>query len=152
MMAATAPEWLPDYDPAVPLWRQPRPCGFCGKEITPRISQQARKRFCDQSCSARWRASTPEGKANAVRAGLAPHRTRPGGKPNPDALWRQPRLCEWCEAVIIPRSPDEGRKRFCNRTCATTWRMYQPEIRAKVHCPEVAAKRGAKKQIGRAHV
>ena len=139
--------WLPpNYDPATPLWKQARPCGFCGKTIIPAISQEARKRFCNQSCSAKWRAGTPEGKANLSRAGKSPHETRGRTPITPAALWRQPRPCEWCGAMITPRTADEGRKRFCNRHCSATWRMHQPEILAKVHSPEVAAKRGAKKR------
>lgn len=46
-------------------------------------------------------------------------------------------LCAWCgvRPVTNPR-----KNRFCSRSCSATWRMTQPEIRAKVYNPETAAK------------
>jgi hypothetical protein len=136
--------WLPpNYNPAMPLWKHKRLCEFCGKEIIPAKSQEARKRFCDQSCSAKWRATTEEGKRNVIKARasvknpyLPPHNINPG------SLWRQPRPCEYCRKIITPHYPQEARKRFCNQSCAAKWKMTQPEFYAKIHNPEMNAKRG----------
>ena len=54
---------LAPFPPGTPLCRQPRACGFCGEVFLPRISQEARRRFCGRSCSAKWRMTVPEIKA-----------------------------------------------------------------------------------------
>lgn len=59
--------------------------------------------------------------------------------------WAQMRPCAWCGREFSPRHPAQLRGRFCGRSCSAKWRMRQPEIVAKVHSPEVAAKRGAKR-------
>src|SRR5436305_6521878 len=50
-------------DPVIRSWQHPRPCEWCGEMFTPRYVQEARKRFCGTSCSAKWRTSQPEHKA-----------------------------------------------------------------------------------------
>src|SRR5258706_1676888 len=47
------------YNLAMPLWKQERLCGWCGKIVKPRMWQEARRRFCDKSCSANWRMRQP---------------------------------------------------------------------------------------------
>jgi len=136
----------PNYDPAIPLWKQDRPCVYCAAIITPQFSQEARKHFCNPACSARWRITQPEGQANLSKAGSQTQsRIIHGGQPNPAALWRQPRPCESCGLIIHPRISQEARVRFCSMSCASAWGMSQPERKAKVHNPEVARKRGEKK-------
>lgn len=55
------------------------------------------------------------------------------------------RQCEWCGATFeVPRRVP--RKRFCNTSCSAKWRMRQPDVLAKVHSPEVAAKRGQRRR------
>lgn len=51
-----------------------------------------------------------------------------------------PKLCAWCAQ---PMTEKPHKPRFCGRSCSAKWRMRQPEHLAKVHTPEVAAKRGA---------
>lgn len=41
-------------------WKVPRQCAWCGKEFTLRYVQEAQRRFCGTSCSAKWRMSQPE--------------------------------------------------------------------------------------------
>lgn len=56
-----------------------------------------------------------------------------------------PRPCAWCDKMFTPARPwsrKNGHQRFCNRSCSAKWRMAQPENVAKVHTPEVAARRG----------
>lgn len=56
----------------------------------------------------------------------------------------KPKLCEWCGQEFAKKSATAHRiARFCGRSCSAKWRMRQPEHLAKVHNPEVAAKRGA---------
>ena len=56
----------------------------------------------------------------------------------------QPKPCEWCGDPFVKKSATVHRKaRFCGTSCSAKWRMRQPEHLAKVHNPEVAAKRGA---------
>lgn len=43
--------------------RQPRPCAWCGATIVLKPTDRARKKFCNPSCSAKWRMSQPEHKA-----------------------------------------------------------------------------------------
>jgi hypothetical protein len=116
----------PNYDPAIALWKQERPCGFCGATIVPRNPQEGRKKFCNASCNARWQKTQPD---IVARQGKKDH---------------QPRIrnCEWCKSEFKV-GPGETYKRFCSRKCSSTWRMTQPEIRAKVHNAEVSAKCGA---------
>jgi len=59
--------------------------------------------------------------------------------------WSQERPCVWCGRVFSPKYPAQLRGRFCGRSCSAKWRMRQPEILAKVHSPEVAAKRGERR-------
>ena len=59
--------------------------------------------------------------------------------------WAQTRPCVWCGKEFSPKYPAQLRGRFCGRSCSAKWRMRQPEIVAKVHSPEVATKRGAKR-------
>lgn len=57
---------------------------------------------------------------------------------------RQPRRCVWCWREFAPKTPGTGsmQRRFCGTSCSAKWRMTQPEVRAKVHNPEVSAKVG----------
>jgi len=56
----------------------------------------------------------------------------------------KPKPCEWCGQMFAKKSATAHRiARFCGRSCSAKWRMRQPEHLAKVHNPEVAAKRGA---------
>jgi hypothetical protein len=59
-------------------------------------------------------------------------------------LWRQRRQCAWCGIIFHPALGGKWR-RFCGKSCSAKWRMNTPEHKAKVHTPEVAAKRGLKK-------
>lgn len=52
--------------------------------------------------------------------------------------------CVWCGKELTARQV-KADGRFCGTSCSAKWRMRQPEILAKVHSPEVAAKRGKKK-------
>src|ERR1700722_16450691 len=56
----------------------------------------------------------------------------------------QERLCVWC-ARPFRQTGYEGR--FCGRSCSAKWRMNTPEYKAKVHTPEVAARRGRSHSI-----
>ena len=56
--------------------------------------------------------------------------------------WRQERQCAWCGAVFKVKYPAQKMQRFCGKSCSANWRMSQPEIKAKVHNQEVAARRG----------
>lgn len=53
------------------------------------------------------------------------------------------KACAWCAKPFTTSIHDQ---RFCGRSCSAKWRMRQPEIIAKVHAPEVAAKRGERKR------
>jgi hypothetical protein len=65
---------------------------------------------------------------------------------NPEIpLCRQLRLCGWCGKELMPKIPQEARKRFCDKSCSAKWRMRQPAVIAVVHSLEVAAIRGRKK-------
>ena len=59
--------------------------------------------------------------------------------------WKRLRPCEWCGALFAPKYVQEAKKRFCGKSCSAKWRMRQPAMLARVHAPEVAAKRGAKR-------
>lgn len=59
--------------------------------------------------------------------------------------WKQERRCLWCGTVFSPKSRTVKVQRFCGTSCSAKWRMTQPDVLAKVHSPDVAAKRGAKK-------
>lgn len=60
---------------------------------------------------------------------------------------KQQRKCEWCgENFDVPNTTRGKIQRFCNPSCSAKWRMRQPEHIAKVHTPEVAAKRGEKRK------
>lgn len=52
------------------------------------------------------------------------------------------KACAWCAKPFTTSIHDQ---RFCGRSCSAKWRMRQAEIIAKVHAPEVAAKRGEKR-------
>jgi hypothetical protein len=55
----------------------------------------------------------------------------------------QPKPCEWCGNLFVRKSATAHRAaRFCGLSCSAKWRMSQPGHLAKVHTPEVAAKRG----------
>lgn len=58
---------------------------------------------------------------------------------------RQWRPCEWCGTEFMPKG-NVGLERFCCKSCSAKWRMSTPEHLAKVHTPEVAARRGAAKR------
>lgn len=61
-------------------------------------------------------------------------------------LSMQPKPCEWCGELFMKKSATvQRRARFCGRSCSAKWRMSQPEHVAKLHTPEVAAKRGVKR-------
>lgn len=60
--------------------------------------------------------------------------------------WQLPRRCAWCGEEFTVRYVQMAKTRFCGRSCSAKWRMRQPEHLAKVHSPEVAAKRGARKR------
>lgn len=88
-----------------------------------------------------------------------PARTIPGS-PNVDGSGRRisdpatdpslyPRLCAWCGVEFVPKTRRTAAlppQRFCDRSCSAKWRMSQPEYVAKVHTPEVRAKRGKAKR------
>src|SRR5690606_36056099 len=74
-LPAGASSSLQHLDPAIPLFKQTRPCDFCGATIIPKKSSVGLVRFCNQSCSTKWnmqfkevreRMFTPE---RAKRAG-----------------------------------------------------------------------------------
>lgn len=52
--------------------------------------------------------------------------------------------CEWCGATFVRRWRNTGirggkvthKPRFCDTSCAASWRMNQPEIKAKIHTKE----------------
>ncbi len=54
----------------------------------------------------------------------------------------QTRPCEYCKQDFLIHRTAQLKTRFCGRSCSAKWRMRQPEHLAKVHTPEVAAKRG----------
>src|SRR5882672_2699191 len=56
--------------------------------------------------------------------------------------WQRLRPCEWCKKDFAPRCVQAAKTRFCGRSCSAKWRMSRPEHLAKVHTPEVAARRG----------
>ncbi len=47
--------------------------------------------------------------------------------------------CEWCGKPLT-EVQIKRRGRFCSTSCSAKWRMTQPEIKARVHSPEVRAK------------
>lgn len=54
--------------PAMPLWQRAKVCEWCLGDFLPQTRQAQRKnRFCDQSCSAKWRMSHPVHKAKVHR-------------------------------------------------------------------------------------
>lgn len=58
----------------------------------------------------------------------------------------RPKLCEWCREPFVKKSATAHRKaRFCGRSCSAKWRMGRPEYVAKLHTPEIAAKRGERR-------
>src|SRR6266487_306279 len=59
--------------------------------------------------------------------------------------WNHLRPCAWCDKSFSPVYRSQKNQRFCGTSCSAKWRMSQPEHLAKVHAPEVAAKRGKKK-------
>lgn len=60
--------------------------------------------------------------------------------------WQRPRPCEWCGELFTVKCVQAAKTRFCGKSCSARWRMSQPEIKAKVHNPEVAAKIAAGKR------
>lgn len=40
-------------------WKEPRPCNWCGSLIVPQESREGTKRFCNQSCAAKWKVRQP---------------------------------------------------------------------------------------------
>lgn len=133
----------PNYDPAIPLWKHLRLCEWCGAILTPKISQEARKRFCDRSCSAKWTQSQPEIVERMRATKIAQHRT----SVNPQAKWRQPRRCELCGAEYRLKFNSQLAQRFCGNRCSAKWQMSNPARRvltaATCHTPEVRKKRNA---------
>lgn len=46
-------------------------CEFCGDPARKRWNNKTKPRFCGKGCSARWRSTTPEGKAHHRKCGSA---------------------------------------------------------------------------------
>lgn len=53
--------------------------------------------------------------------------------------------CEWCGKENTVKG-DQYTNRFCNTSCSARWRMSQPEIKKKVHNPQVRAKAAQSKK------
>lgn len=56
---------LKTLDPAIPFFKQSRPCEWCGEVFRPKTTADGLRRFCSRSCSAKWRMSQPEHLAKA---------------------------------------------------------------------------------------
>ena len=139
---------LPEnYNPGMPLWKQKRLCAFCGEIIVPRIPPEGKKRFCNQSCSAKWRMSQKE-----IVNQISEKKRRPKRKRN----------CEYC-GKIFEIGPGQTYKRFCSQTCSSKARgtdhLHTEYVRRKrglqiskwwaKGTPEVEARKELLREMGR---